>query len=142
MKMSTYAYTSDLFKEIKIETNDPKADLIVLTMKARVFETLKVSPRLVNFGMVPQGQSESRELIVANVSKKPLKITKIEATPSELFAVSSEPFTLKPGQSRKIDVKFSPGSSDGVVGGNVILETDLSYLTKKTIHVRAEVRAK
>ena len=140
--MSTYAYTANLFKEIKIETNDPKEGLIVLTMKARVFETLKVSPRLVNFGTILQGRSESREVIVENVSKKPLKITKIEATPPELFAVPSDPFNLKPGQSRKIDIRFSPGQSDGFVGGNVNLETDLSYLPKKTIHVRAEVRAK
>jgi len=139
--MSTYSYTSNLFKEIKVETNDPKADLIVLTMKAGVFETLKVSPRLVNFGTVLQGKTETREVTVQNVSKKPLKITKVEATPSELLTVAPDPFTLKPGQSVKLGIQLTPGASDGYIGGNVSLETDLSYLPRKTIHVRAAIKA-
>lgn len=141
--MSTYAYTSTLNKEIKIETNDPKADLIVLTMKATVFETLKVTPRLLNFGRLTQGQSRSMEIVIENVSKKPVKITKIEATPADLLSTgTSEPFALKPGQSKTIDVKMSTGSANGFVGGSLNLETDLSYLRKKTIHARAEITSK
>lgn len=141
--MSTAAYTSSLLKEIKVETSDPKANLIVLTMKAKVFETLKVNPRLVNFGRMQQGQNSSREITVENVSKDPIKITRLEATPPHLFAIEpSEPFTLRPGQTRKVNLKISTGSSSGFVGGHATLETNLDYLPKKTIHMRVEVKAK
>lgn len=143
MKISTAAYTSDLIKEIKIETNDPNAGLIVLTMKAKVTETLKVDPRLMNFGRMRQGQTANREITVENMSKGPIRITGLKATPENLLTVQpSEPFLLKPGQTRKLTVKISTGSSSGFVGGYVNLETNLDYLPKKTIHVRVEVTGK
>jgi hypothetical protein len=143
VKMSTGPFTNDLFKEVKVETNDPKADLIVLTMKAKVTEMLKISPRLVNFGRMMKGQTASREISVENVSESSIRITRLEATPENLLAVQpSEPFTLKPGQSKKLTVKISTGSSGGFVGGYVNLETNLEYLPKKTVHVRVEVKEK
>ncbi len=141
--MTTGAYTGNLDKEIKVETNDPKADLIVLSMKARVAEMLKVNPRLVNFGRMVKGQTANREITVENVSKRPIKITRLEVTPENLLAVRpADPFLLKPGEARKLTIVISTGSSSGFVGGSVSLETNLEYLPKKTVHVRVEVTGK
>lgn len=141
--MSTAAYTSDLFKEIKVETNDPKSDLIILTMKAKVTETLKVNPRIMNFGRMQQAQTATRMITVENTSKSPIKITKLEAEPANVFAVQpSGPFVLEKNQSRRLKVKVSTGSSSGFVGGHVNLETDLEHLPKKTVYVRVEVIGK
>lgn len=141
--MATGPYTSEINKEIKIETNDPKADLIILTVKAKVTEMLRIYPRLVNFGRMVQGHAAEREITVENVSKSPIRITGLEAAPENLLAVRpAEPFLLKPGQSKKLTVKITTGSSIGFVGGYVNLETNLEYLPKKTVHVRVEVKGK
>jgi hypothetical protein len=143
--MSTHAYTSELFKEIKVETNDPNASLITLTMKARVVEAMRVTPRIVNFGRIGQNQAESREITVENTGKKAFKVTKITASaPSQttLTVTPNDPFSLKPGESRKLVVKLSTGNATGFLDDSVTLETDLPNLPQKKIYMHVEVRDK
>lgn len=139
--MSTQGYTSDLHKEIKIEMNDPSTDLVVLTMKARVFEALRISPRTLNFGKLLQGQAGLREIVVRNMGKKAVKVTKVEVSPRDRLQLSpEEPFALKPGEEKKMTVKLDSGSKDGYVRGFVSFQTDLEYVPVKTVQVFAEVK--
>lgn len=141
--MSTQGYSSDLHKEINIETNDPAACLVVLTMKARVFEMLKVSPRALNFGKLLQEQTELREIVVQNMGKKAFKITKVEASPQNQLQVSpAGPFTLKPGEERSLKVKLNSGQRKGYVRGFVSFQTDLEHIPKKIVHMFCEVKDK
>ena len=106
VKINTHAFTSDVSKEIKVETNDPNAPLLTLTVKGKVFEALKVSPRIINFGRLLQNQSATKEVTLENSSKKPVRITKIgtvSANPALVTVTPGEPFTLKPGESRKLE---------------------------------------
>jgi hypothetical protein len=143
VKMNTHAYTSDIHKEIKVETNDPNASLITLIVKGKAFETLKVSPRIINFGRMQQNQTATKEVLVENASKKPFKVTKIttaSANPSLLTVTPGEPFTLKPGESRKLEVKISTGTAVGYLDDSVTLETDIPYLQQKKVYMHVEVR--
>jgi hypothetical protein len=143
VEMSTRSYTNELIKQIKVETNDPEANIITLTMKAKVVEVLKITPRMVNFGKMLQDETSIREIAVENQGKAPVRILSIEAMPPTLLSVGqAEPFTLNPGQKRKLDLKISSGSSEGFVSGYVNMETDLEHLQKRTIRVRAEVKKK
>lgn len=143
VKMSTHSYTSNLHKEIKIETNDPGASLITLTMKAQVFVSVKVLPTVLNFGRVSQNQTAAKEVTVTNAGKKPFKVTRIltsPATKSSLAVAPDEPFTLKPGESRKLTVKLSTGAAEGFLDSSLTLETDLPYFKEKRIFMHAEVK--
>lgn len=145
VKMSTHAYTSEIFKEIKVETNDPAAPLLTLTMKGRVFESMKVYPRLINFGRMMQNQTSTKDITVENAGKKPFKVTKITTasdTQSMLSVTPDEPFTLKPGESRKLQVKISTGTALGFLDDSITLDTDLPNLPQKKIFMHVEVRDK
>jgi hypothetical protein len=143
VKMSTVAYTSDLHKEIKIETNDPNSSLLTLTMNAKVFAAMKVSPMVVTFGRIPQNQTVTREFTVENRGKKPLKVSKINvsAAPQTSLAVTpDEPFILKSGESRKFTVKLSTGTAVGFLDSSIVLETDNPFMKQKRIFMSAEVK--
>jgi len=145
VKMSTQAHTSEISKEIKVETNDPSAPLITLNLKARVFEAMRVSPRVINFGRMAQRQSETREILVENSGKKPFRVKKIVAIPASKSpnAVSvspGEPFALRPGEGRKLAINFSTGTAPGFFSENLILETDIPYLQQKKIYLHVEVK--
>ncbi len=138
--MSTYAYTADLYKEIKIETNDTNNSIVVLAMRAKVFEMLKASPRLMNFGRMGQDKTESKILSLKNVSKKSFKITKLDSSNPGLISVSpTDPFMLRAGETKNLVITMSIGKSTGFVGGFIEISTDLPYLARKTVQVRAEV---
>jgi hypothetical protein len=141
VKMSTRSYTNELVKEIRVETNDPERNMITFTMKALVVEALKVTPRLVNFGKMLQGETSTRSITLENRGKEPVRVTSVKAVPPSLLSLGqTDPFILNPGQKRTLDLTVSSGSSEGFVSGYVNLETDLDYLPKKTVRIRAEVK--
>ncbi len=141
VKISTGSYTNEILKNIRVETNDPEADLVTFTLKAQVVEILKVTPRLVNFGKIPQNDTSVREIVCENKGEGPVRILSIEAKPPTLLSLrEQEPFVLNPGQSRKIAVKLSSGSSEGYVHGYVRFTTDLEFLPEKVVRVRADVK--
>jgi hypothetical protein len=140
VSMSTRGYTKTLNKHIKIQTNDPEAGLVKLTMEAQVHEVLSVAPRLVNFGKVYQGSTQTRALRVKTKGKDPITISQITAKPDTMVALSStKPFTLNPGEERQFELTFNPGTSKGHTGGYISLFTNIEYLPKKIIRVRAQV---
>lgn len=143
--MSTQAHTSEISKEIKVETNDPSAPLITLTLKARVFEAMRVSPRVINFGRLAQGQSETREILVENSGRKPFRVIRIVAasaanSPNAVSVTPGGPFALRPGEGRKLAIRLSTGTAPGFFSENVILETDIPYLQQKKIYLHVEVK--
>jgi len=140
VSMSSKGYTRSLNKQIKIQTNDPEAGLVILTMEAKVREVLSVVPHLVNFGKVYQGSTHTRELKIKNTGKDPIAISQITAKPDTMIAISpAEPFTLNPGEEKQFELTFHPGTSKGHTGGYISLTTDIEYLQNKVIRVRAQV---
>ena len=68
----------------------------------------------VSFGNVAIGTAATRPVIVSNVGKADLVITRI-AAPSG-FSTPSLSLTLKPGQSRTIHIRFLPTQARGYAG--------------------------
>jgi uncharacterized membrane protein len=142
VKISTGGHGGELVKDIKVETNDPKNALISLIVKVRIFEPLKVSPRIINFGKMLPGQTATREILLENPGKKPLKVSRITGespAPSKISASPEGPFTLKPGENRKIEVKIFTGATRGHLDCHVTLETDIPSLPQKKMYVHVEV---
>ena len=140
VSMSTRGYTKTLNKDIKIQTTDPQAGLVKLTMKAKIREVLRVAPRMVNFGKVKKGTTHTQALTVKNMGKEPIAIKEISARPDTMVAISpARAFTLNPGEERQFELTFNSGTSKGYTGGYVNLFTDIEYLPRKVIRVRAQV---
>jgi len=138
--ISTRGYTKTLSKQIKIRTNDRDAGTVILTMNARILEILSVDPPFVNLGKMAPGTIQGREVTVLNKGKDPVSISRITARPESTIGISPEQaFTLKPGEARKFEITFNSGALRGHAGGYVTLDTDLEYLPKKIIRVRAQV---
>lgn len=139
--MSTRAYTGEIHKKIRVRTSDPRKDLVTFTLKARVVETLKVTPRMVNFGKIQQSGTSVRKIDIENLGKEPVRIVSADAKPPTLlFLDFTEPFVLEPGQKKALGLTLSSGTSRGIVHGYVRLETDLKELPSKVVRVRAEVK--
>ena len=140
VSMSTRGYTKTLNKQIKIQTTDPNTGLLTITMRAKVQEILGTTPRLVNLGKVQTESIHTRELMVENKGKDPISISRVTASPDNMVTIApAEPFTLKPGEEKRFEVTFNSGSAKGHTGGYIDLATDMEYLPKKIIRIRAQV---
>jgi len=129
-----------LKKDIKVVTNDPKAKTLTLSIQANIIEDLCIKPLSINFGIVKQGSSYEKEIVITNKSKNPVSIMDIELKMAKMLTISPpHKFTLAPGQTRKFVLTLVPGSKEGIVHGYLVVKTDIEYLPKKTIRVRAKV---
>jgi len=129
-------------KEIQVETNDPKADIVILTVKAQVIELMKILPKTLNFRKISPGQSSSLDLTIENTGKKAIKFSKLSTVivgTNKLTVSPAEPFTLSPGEKKKLEVTLKAGSSTGYISGEIILETNIESLPKTTVHIHAQV---
>lgn len=130
----------DYAKHIEIETNDPEAALVKLTIKAHVVESLVVVPATVNLGSVKLGSVNKRVVTITNKSKKPIAITKILAVPEKLLSVShSGGIKLDPEKSFSVELSYSPSQPDDYFFGTLQIETDLPGVKDKIVRVQAKV---
>ena len=70
-----------------------------------------------NFGVVPRGQSATKNVIVQNVGKGTLKLTNVTITGDALFSIVNGPLTfpvnIPAGEQVTYSVKFAPPVSSG-----------------------------
>lgn len=131
----------DFRREIKIETNDPGKKEVLLSVSAKVIETLSITPQYIDFGQVKRGSSSKRTIQIANNGKEPFTFLNIEITPSGIavIAPSLDNVILRPGNKKSIDVTLTPQKSAGLLEGALSIKTNSKLIEGKKIHVRAEV---
>lgn len=131
-----------LKKDIRIATNDPEAKTLTLSIQANIIEDLYIRPLSINFGIVKQGSSSEKDLLITNKGKNLISITDIKPKMVKMLTISpSYKFTLAPGQTRKLVLTFIPGSNVSAVYGSVVIKTDIEYLPEKIIRTRAKIVA-
>lgn len=135
-----YIKTKDLYtKNVEVETNDPDASVVKLTMRLRVMEILAITPAQVNFGKVKTGSTSRQEITILNKGKDTITLTRIVAVPdSVLFVAPQGERRLDPGKSMQWEVVYKPSLPDDRFLGTVQIETSLESL-RKVIRVSAEV---
>lgn len=87
---------------------------------------IEVDPLLLDFWLVSAGDTEILEFTVANVGEGNLFIDNTELTGTEAFTLVDNKisYILDPGDSRTVEVAFSPLSPEAVTGSVVILSDD------------------
>ncbi|MEA3222258.1 MAG: DUF1573 domain-containing protein [Thermodesulfobacteriota bacterium] len=129
-----------LNKDIRVITNDPDAKTLRLSIQANIVQDLYTQPFPIDFGEVKHGSSYEKEIVITNKGKKPISITEIKISQTKALTISpSDKFTLAPGQTRKFVLTLVPGLKEGKFRGSVIMMTDIEYLPRKIIFVRARV---
>lgn len=82
---------------------------VALVGQAATCDLVTLPPRIV-FGTVAGGQSSDRKLVLQNVGAKVCTVSTLEApeAPFILVAPPSVPFTVDPGNTVELDVRFAP----------------------------------
>jgi hypothetical protein len=101
-----------------------QADLAV----EQLIVEIDVTPTEIDFGLVNEGASVKSEFTISNVSlgSQPLTVNNIEiigADASKFSQDATTPFTLGPGESKVVTVKFRPRSARPVVA-NLLVESN------------------
>ncbi len=101
-----------------------QADLAV----EQLIVDIDVAPTVIDFGIVNAGASVKREFTISNVSlgSQPLIVNNIEIMgddASKFKQDATTPFTLEPGESRVVTVKFRPRSAKTFIA-NLLVESN------------------
>ncbi len=99
----------DVMKSIRISSNDPNNPNKILFLKANVFQPIEVSPTTYfPFNEMTVGKEATSTLKLKNNTDKPVKLSKIEITPEDVFVNLKGERTLKPGEEIDITAKTTP----------------------------------
>jgi hypothetical protein len=106
--------------EIKIETNDPNARIIPVSVSAVVQSNLTISPTVINFGTVKAGQSQQKTILVR--SSQPFKLTAVNSASADLTApgVSGDSKAL-----HTVLITFKAPNKVGPYNATVEFESDI-----------------
>lgn len=121
---NTYGFSSD---NIEIKTNDTESPIKTFLVYATVEEyfppvtaaILEVAPVLtienadIKFGDLQETATLQRDVVITNKGKKELSIRALQPNCNCLTAVA-ETMVIKPGQSTKIKITFSPKGRPGI----------------------------
>lgn len=109
-------YIKDL---LFLVTNDPRAKHVPVLVEGQVLPAVAVSPSSLFLGVIPPGQSVTRQVVVRG--KEPFRITGIRADCDCLKAAA-------PGDEPKalhlVAVTFTPGARTGKIAQTIVIETD------------------
>jgi len=108
--------------EITLETNDPNAPAIPVSVNANVQTAIVTSPSIINLGRVKPGAIVSKKVIVRSASATPFKVTDLKGTKDELTGKSDQD-TSRPLHT--VDITFKAPEQAGPYNAVIEIATDL-----------------
>ncbi|HEX8960661.1 MAG TPA: DUF1573 domain-containing protein [Geobacteraceae bacterium] len=116
-------YAGAVTKTVAVQSNDPKTPSAILTLRGTVVEEVQFAPRQLNLGQLRTGTTKKASITVTNRGKKPLRLTAVRSTMSQV-AATVEKKLLKPGESGALLVTITPRRGDRLLSGYVSVSTD------------------
>ncbi len=108
-------------------SNDETQPSRELPLRATVFDRPVasgiVAPSRLTFGEVPTGQSRELPVTVSNIGTAPLNVTSVSILNNRFNVISAGAFTLSPGASRTLLVRFAPTEA-GEQSGSLSIATN------------------
>lgn len=111
------AFNEKLFLRSFLATNRQEMDIELIGFGRGDPPSVELTPGSLDFGPQTIGSSTKREVAIANNGKSDLYILRTEVVDNggqtldvwgETFGVELERFVVKPGESRKVPIQFSP----------------------------------
>jgi hypothetical protein len=124
-------------KIVQIQTNDPLNPLVELSVSGFIEQGLVTIPPMLDFGILHQGQTAQREIIIRYPAFTPQGIRSIEPLPELDIVYGSELTTSPPGT--RIKAKLKSNLPVGTFNGTLILHLKNAQLSPFRIPVRANV---
>lgn len=119
--------------QLILVTNDQKAAELPVAMQGRVVPDITISPAKLFVGVVPSGQTVTKNLLVRG--KKPFKILEVKC--------NDRSFVINPSRDAKtvhlLPVAFTAGDNAGRVSETISIRTDQSDTSLETFTAFAEV---
>lgn len=120
--LKTKGFQGEISKIIRVSTNVPQKEEIILTLSGSVHTPVIVDPRVVWLGQIESTTSTLHGLVtIKNNSDTPLKLLKI-IPPDENVSVKST--TIKENQEYQIDISINPPFGSGSVRKYISIETN------------------
>jgi hypothetical protein len=108
--------------ELWIDSDDPKEARVIVPLRTvGNAPRIAVEPKLVNFGFVDEGKTETREVKISNIGDADLNLKKIWiASASKDFAIKGgdkwQPQSLASKQHTTLSLSYSPSDTGGDIG--------------------------
>lgn len=117
----------DYLGQIRVESNDPVTPLVTVPASLRVIGAPNIAllPAAVDFGDVLIGQSHEVTVNVGNSGTDELTVNSFSMVDPGFSIISggATPFSLAPGESHSLIIRFSPIAT-GEVTGNLLVDSD------------------
>ncbi len=107
-------------EQIWLITNDPRAERVPVLVEGHVLPDLSVSPSTLFLGVVPAGQSVTRQIVVRG--QHPFRIADIRADCDCLKGVA--PADDEPKAIHLVAVTFMAGKKTGKISETIVIDTD------------------
>jgi hypothetical protein len=119
--------------QLILVTNDPRGPELPVSMQGRVVPDITISPTKLFIGVVPSGQTVTKNLLVRG--KKPFKILEVKCL--------DKSFTIKASKEAKsvhlLPVVFTAGNDPGRISQKISIRTDHGDNTVENFTAFAEV---
>jgi hypothetical protein len=117
-------FSGVVHKTVAVETNDPTAPSVTLTIKGMVQTELKVEPAQLNLGQVHTDAAVSSSILLTNRGDRTVRIKSVTST-LQTVTVTPGKTSLKPGESSTIHLTIHPRNGDRMLSGYIRLLTDV-----------------
>jgi hypothetical protein len=131
-------FFGDIHKTIAVESNDPGAPLLTLSLSGKVIEEITVIPRQIDLGVLKPGSAKEITLSVGNNGKKNVRVLSVKSTMPQVN-VRAQISIIKPGETAIVNVSATPGKSDRILSGYLSIMTDNPAKTEIIVPVYASV---
>jgi len=127
-------------KIVNVTTNDPRQQIVGLTLLGQVEPEFALSDRNVYFGTNPRGKTVVKELTIVVHPQRPSKILSAQ-TDDPNVTVALAPIAGSNDKSYKLVATQKPDAKDGYHFGTVLLKTTSKQFPELRISVRGMVTA-
>lgn len=121
--LKTGSYKGTVSKSIKIKSNDPTNNLLVVYLKTFVEVDLDVNPERLKFYPKP-GEKIQYEVFMTNKTDNPIKIKGIDSS-HEYVIVENDVEMLEPKEAKSFKVYLKDNPGPGRFNGRLFIKTNL-----------------
>ncbi|MDO3380151.1 DUF1573 domain-containing protein [Geoalkalibacter halelectricus] len=109
-------------KTIYVYTNDPRQDVVQLSLRGMVEQVIETDPARIDFGVIRTGEVKQAVVRLQNRSEVAVQLGEPVLTNSDARAQLSQK-TLKAGESVELRVEVTPAQERGRLSGYVLIPT-------------------
>lgn len=134
MIFDTARFRGQQVKTVYLYTNDPRREVIQLSMHGMVEQIIVAEPSRIDYGVVKSGESAEIDVVLSSRIQAPITLRNIRLTHPDMQAELSQNI-LQPGAPATLTLRVLPSQDRGRLSGYVVIATDNPRLPEMRIAV-------